>query len=112
MIARDWCKIPASKLPPSRHSRRNWMKIKALMVVSVAAVFTGYGSAALADAKATFNDTCAECHEAADFEGEDTKELEATIKKISAGEMKHKKAIKLTDADAAAMAAFMAGGGK
>jgi mono/diheme cytochrome c family protein len=112
MIARDWYKIPASELPPSRHSRRNWMKIKTLMVASVAAVCTGYGSTALADAKATFNDVCAECHEAADFEGEDAKELEATIKKISAGQMKHKKAIKLTDADAAAMAAFMAGGGK
>jgi mono/diheme cytochrome c family protein len=88
------------------------MKIKALMVFSAAAIFAGYGSAALADAKATFNDVCAECHEPADFEGEDAKELEANIKKIVAGQMKHKKAIKLTDAEAAAMAAFMAKGGK
>jgi mono/diheme cytochrome c family protein len=112
MIAPECSQVPADERPPSVHSRRNWMKIKALMVVSVAAVFAGYGSTALADAKKTFNDTCAECHEAADFEGEDAKALEATIKKISAGQMKHKKAIKLTDADAAAMAAFMAGGGK
>jgi mono/diheme cytochrome c family protein len=88
------------------------MKIKALVVVSTAAVLAGYGSAALADAKATFNDVCAECHETADFEGEDAKELAATIKKISAGQMKHKKAIKLSDAEATEMAAFMAGGGK
>ena len=88
------------------------MKIKALMVVSAAAVLAGYGSAALADAKATFNDVCAECHETADFEGEDAKELTATIKKIAAGQMKHKQAIKLTDAEATEMAAFMAGGGK
>ena len=54
---------------------------------------------ALADAaagKATFDEDCAECHEAADTKGEDVKELTATIEKISAGQMKHKKAFKLT----------------
>ena len=88
------------------------MKFKVLMVVSAAAVLTGYGSTALADAKKTFTDVCSECHETADFEGEDAKEIAATIKKISAGQMKHKKAIKLTDAEAAEMAAFMTSGGK
>jgi len=84
-----------------------------MLFVSLATVgIAGYGSAAFADAKKMFDDVCSECHESADFEGEDAKELEATIKKISAGQMKHKKAIKLTDAEAAAMAAFMAGGGK
>jgi len=88
------------------------MKFKALVVVSTAALVAGYGSAALADAKKMFDDVCSECHETADFEGEDATELAATIKKISAGQMKHKKAIKLTDAEATEMAAFMAGGGK
>jgi len=88
------------------------MKIKALMVVSAAAIFAGYGTTALADAKKTFNDVCAECHETADFEGENAAEVAATIKKISAGQMKHKKAIKLTDAEATEMAAFMTSGGK
>jgi len=88
------------------------MKFKALVVVSAAAVFAGYGSAALADAKKMFDDVCAECHETADFEGEDAKELAATIKKIAAGQVKHKKAIKLTDAEATDIAAFMAAGGK
>jgi mono/diheme cytochrome c family protein len=88
------------------------MKIKALLVVSAAAIFAGYGTTALADAKKTFTDVCSECHETADFEGEDAAELAATIKKISAGQMKHKKAIKLTDAEATEMAAFMAKGGK
>ena len=70
-----------------------------------------FGAAAHADAaagKATFNDICSECHEVADFEGEDAAELTATIKKIAAGQMKHKKALKLTDAQAADVAAFMA----
>lgn len=88
------------------------MKIKVLMVVSAAAVLSGYGSTALADAKKTFTDVCSECHETADFEGEDAKEIAATIKKISAGQMKHKKAIKLTDAEATEMAAFLTSGGK
>jgi mono/diheme cytochrome c family protein len=92
------------------------MQVKKLMVVSLAMMgLAGCGSVALADAaagKATFTDVCAECHEAADFEGESAAELTASIKKIVAGQMKHKKAIKLTDQQAADVAAFMASGGK
>jgi len=44
-------------------------------------------------------------HETADFEGESAADLTATIKKISAGQMKHKKALKLTDQQAADVAA-------
>lgn len=92
------------------------MKIKNLLVASLAAVgFAGYGTVAHADAAAAkkmFTDVCAECHEVADFEGEKAADVTATIKKIAAGQMKHKKAIKLTDQEAADMAAFMVGGGK
>jgi len=92
------------------------MQINKLLMVSVASMgFAGYGSVVLADAaagKATFNDVCAECHEVADFEGENAAEVTATIKKISAGQMKHKKALKLTDQQAADVAAFMTSGGK
>jgi mono/diheme cytochrome c family protein len=92
------------------------MKFNKLLTVSIAAAgIASYGGAALADAaagKAMFEDACAECHETADFEGEAAADLTATIKKISAGQMKHKKAIKLTDQQAADVAAFMASGGK
>jgi mono/diheme cytochrome c family protein len=89
------------------------MKFNKLLTVSIAvAGLAGYGGAALADGKATFEDICAECHETADFEGEAAADLTATIKKISAGQMKHKKALKLTDQQAADVAAFMASGGK
>ena len=92
------------------------MKISGLLTIFLAsAALASFSGAALADAaagKATFNDVCSECHETADFEGEDAAELTATIKKIAAGQMKHKKALKLTDAQAADVAAFMAGGGK
>jgi mono/diheme cytochrome c family protein len=90
------------------------MKFSRLVVIaSAAAGFAGFGSVAHADAaagKATFTQVCAECHEVADFEGEDAAELQATIKKIVGGTMKHKKALKLTDAQIADVAAYMASG--
>ncbi len=46
------------------------------------------------------------------FEGEDVAALTDSLKQISAGQMKHKKALKLSDAEAADLAAFMASGGK
>lgn len=92
------------------------MNLRSVLTVSLAAAgVAGFGSTALADAaagKATFESVCSECHETADFEGEDAAEMTATIKKIVAGQMKHKKAIKLTDQQAADVAAFMASGGK
>jgi mono/diheme cytochrome c family protein len=47
----------------------------------------------------------------ADTKGEDAKELAAQIEKISAGQMKHKKAFKLTTEQANDVAAYMASGG-
>lgn len=81
----------------------------------VAAGLAGYGLAASADVaagKATFDQTCAECHEVADFEGESAADLAASIKKIVAGQLKHKKALKLSDQQAADVAAYMSSGGK
>jgi mono/diheme cytochrome c family protein len=90
------------------------MKFSRLVVVaSAVAGLVGFGSAAHADAaagKATFTDVCSECHEVADFEGENAAEVQATIKKIVGGQMKHKKALKLTDAQIADVAAYMTGG--
>jgi mono/diheme cytochrome c family protein len=90
------------------------MKFSRLVVVaSAVAGLVGFGSAAHADAaagKATFTDVCSECHEVADFEGENTADVQATIKKIVGGQMKHKKALKLTDAQIADVAAYMTGG--
>jgi mono/diheme cytochrome c family protein len=90
------------------------MQLSRLFVIAgVAAGVTVWGSAAHADAaagKATFTQVCAECHEVADFEGENAAELQATIKKIVGGAMKHKKALTLTDAQIADVAAYMAAG--
>ncbi|NJD31490.1 MAG: hypothetical protein FIB04_06350 [Gammaproteobacteria bacterium] len=90
------------------------MKISSMVTIAVAAAgLAGYSSASLADAaagKAAFEKQCAECHETADFKGEDAKEVAAKIDKISAGQMKHKKAFKLSAAEAADVAAFMVSG--
>jgi mono/diheme cytochrome c family protein len=89
------------------------MKITRLLVVaSATAGLAGFGAMAHADAagKATFEKVCAECHEVADFEGEAAADLTASIKAIVAGTQKHKKALKLTDAEIASVASYMATG--
>jgi mono/diheme cytochrome c family protein len=87
------------------------MKMSKVLVVTVAAVgAAGWGMAAQADGKASFEANCAECHEAGDFAGEDAKALADTIKKIAAGQQKHKSKITLTDAEITSVAAFMAAG--
>jgi mono/diheme cytochrome c family protein len=76
-------------------------------------MLAGCGSAAHADAaagKATFTAVCAECHEVADFEGEDAAAVQGSIKQIVAGTLKHKQTLKLSDAQIADVAAYMTGG--
>jgi len=92
------------------------MKVMRVFAVAIAtlglASFSGVASADAAAGKAKFTDICAECHEVADFEGEDAAALSATLKKIVAGQQKHKTALKLTDAEVADVAAYIASGGK
>jgi mono/diheme cytochrome c family protein len=89
------------------------MKMSKFLIVTVATLGTaGWGMAANADAagKAKFEAACAECHEAGDFAGEDAKGLADTIKKIVAGQQKHKNKLTLTDAEIASVAGFMSTG--
>ena len=89
------------------------MDTKRILMVAVAsACAAGWSIPAHADAKAKFADACAECHEAADFEGEDAKALADTIKKISAGQVKHKSKITLADAEITEISAYLSKGGK
>ena len=89
------------------------MKMNRMLIVAVAGMgAAGWGMAAHADAKAKFAADCAECHEAGDFEGEDAKALADTLKKIAGGQVKHKSAIKLSDAEITEIAAYMSKGGK
>jgi cytochrome c553 len=89
------------------------MKMNRMLIVTVASLgAAGWGMAAHADAKAKFAADCAECHEAGDFEGEDAAALADALKKMAGGQMKHKTAIKLSDAEITEIAAYMAKGGK
>jgi mono/diheme cytochrome c family protein len=91
------------------------MKTGRMFVIAVATLgMSGWSFSASADAaagKATFEKSCAECHEAADFKGEDVKGLTDSLKKIVAGQMKHKAKLTLSDADIANVAAYMSSGG-
>jgi mono/diheme cytochrome c family protein len=87
------------------------MKTGRMFVVAVAALgMAGWSLSAMADGKATFEKNCAECHEVGDFTGEDVKGLTDSIKKIAAGQMKHKAKITLSDADISAVATYMSTG--
>jgi mono/diheme cytochrome c family protein len=66
----------------------------------------------VAAGKAKFNSVCAECHDSADFEGEDSRGLRDTLRRISQGEIKHKKSVQLSDQEIADLAAYMVSGGK
>jgi mono/diheme cytochrome c family protein len=92
------------------------MKVTRIFPVAIATLgLVGFSSVASADpaaAKAKFTAACAECHEVADFDGTAAADLSATLKKIVAGTQKHKPALKLTDAEIADLAAYIAAGGK
>ncbi len=92
------------------------MKSTRMFAVSVATLaLAGFSSVASADAaagKAKFTAECAECHEVADFEGQDAKALSESMKSIVAGKTKHKAALKLSDAEIADLAACITAGGK
>lgn len=90
------------------------MKVTRILCVSVAALgLAGFSTAASADAaagKAKFEAACAECHEVSEFEGSDAKATAETLKAIVAGTQKHKKALKLSDAEITDLAAYLAAG--
>lgn len=90
------------------------MKVTRIFAVAVATMglvgFSGIASADAAAGKAKFTAACAECHEVADFEGTAAADLGATLKKMAAGQQKHKTPIKLTEAEIADVAAYMAAG--
>ena len=92
------------------------MKINALTMtwVGMAVLLLGSGAAG-ADAaagRARFNAICGECHDSADFENENPQALAATLRQIVSGEIKHKRALQLSDQEIADIAAYMSTGGK
>jgi len=95
------------------------MKASRMLVLSASvmaiASWAGSAHADAAAGKKQFTDVCAECHEVGDFAGEKSADLTASLKKIVAGGnmqngKPHKKALKLSDAEIADLAAYMSAG--
>jgi cytochrome c2 len=84
-----------------------------LLAATAAATMLALGTAQAGDAAAgkTKAEACADCHEAADFAGEDLAALTQMIKDVAGGKSKHKAKITVSDADAADIAAYWASGG-
>lgn len=89
---------------------------QSFILVAVASGFVfAAGSAFAADAaagKATFEQSCASCHELVDWKGKSEADMSTMIKDVVAGKVKHKKAIKLEDAEIANVSAFVAANAK
>ncbi len=86
-----------------------------LMTLTAMGLVAFAGNALAADVaagKAKTEEICAECHDPADWEGEDAASLEEMIKGVVAGTTKHKKKLELSDADIANIAAYWASGGE
>lgn len=62
--------------------------------------------------KSLANSQCSKCHDADDWKGETAASLESLIKDISAGKVKHKAPIRLSDTDAANIALYWSRAGK
>jgi mono/diheme cytochrome c family protein len=72
----------------------------------------GTYAADAAAGKAKVDAICAECHEAADFQGTSEADLAKLIDGVAKGTTKHAKKLELTDADVANIAAYWASGAK
>ena len=80
-------------------------------IAALMAWTAGVNAADIAAGKAKTEEICGECHDPADWEGEDAASLAAMIKDVNSGAVKHKKKLNLTDADIANIAAYWASGG-
>lgn len=65
------------------------------------------GSPGQSSPNSIFNDTCIECHERTDWEGETTASVEQTLRGIMTGKVKHKAKLTLTESEVIAMAKFL-----
>lgn len=88
------------------------LKQSLILAALTSGLITVSGSAFAADAaagKATFEETCATCHELNDWKGKSAADLTTMISDVVSGKTKHKKAIKLTPDQIANVAAFGSG---
>lgn len=89
------------------------MKTLTIAAAAAAATLLIVGTAQAGDAAAgkAKAEACADCHEPADFAGEDVAALTKMIKDVAGGAVKHKSKVTASDEDAADIAAYWAAGG-
>ena len=80
-------------------------------IIALIAWAAGASAADVAAGAAKAEEICSECHDPADWEGEDAASLEAMIRDVVSGSVKHKKKLDLTDAEIENIAAYWASGG-
>lgn len=88
---------------------------KIITILAALGIIGWAGSAIAGDTaagKAIYDETCSECHDPDEFEGESVDELKGWIADIVSGATKHKEKLELTDEQMAAIAAFWAAGGQ
>jgi len=89
------------------------MKRLTIAAATAAAAMLMFGTAHAGDAAAgkAKAEACADCHDPADFAGEDVAALTQMIKDVAGGTTKHKAKVEASDEDAADIAAYWAAGG-
>ena len=108
------CMMPPVYWPHAPSELKVHAMTRSMILAAVAMpVLSSASFAADLDAgKAAADRQCLECHEAADWQGEDAASLESLIRDIVAGKIKHKRTLQLADNDIRNIAAYWASGGK
>lgn len=83
-----------------------------LLAAGILAAWTAPSTAADAVAGKAAAQKCVACHEADDWEGESAASLEALIRDIVAGKVKHKNKLELSATEVADIAAYWGQGGR
>ncbi|MTJ79418.1 MAG: cytochrome c [Telmatospirillum sp.] len=84
------------------------MSILAGLCCAAVTVATGAAFAAdPAEGKATYEQRCASCHEMADWKAKSVQDITDGVLGVATGKTTHKKPVKLTDAQAADVAAYL-----
>lgn len=92
------------------------MRRKIISLLATLGILGWIGGAVAGDTaagKAIYDDDCAECHDADEFEGESVEDIKGWIEDIVAGKVEHRGTAKdLTPEQVDAIAAFFAAGDK
>lgn len=102
--------VPVSKTPPAASAAAS-AAVGGTAASAVATTTKVAGNPAVTGAgKALFEKACADCHEVVDFAGQPAADLQERLGAIVAGKVKHKPALKLSDAERQSVAAYLSAG--